>query len=98
MFHSSSKAPFSGGAMKSFLLGISLLLLVSTAAFSQKLLIETDTQEGQLLQQIDDEANEVKKQALLEQFPKTFPNHEERPRVFSQTPSLHITHIHTDKS
>ena len=84
--------------MKSFLLRISLLLLVSTAAFSQKLLIETDTQEGQLLQQIDDEANEVKKQALLEQFAKTFPNHEAMPWVLSQTQARYITQKNWDKA
>jgi tetratricopeptide (TPR) repeat protein len=53
-----------------------LFLLIGTAAFSQKLLIEVDTQEGQLLQQIDTETTAAKKLALLEQFAKSFPNHE----------------------
>jgi hypothetical protein len=51
-------------------------LLIVTAAFSQKLVIEVDTQEGQLLQQIDEESNAAKKLALLEQFAKAFQNHE----------------------
>ncbi len=53
-----------------------ILLLIGTAAFSQKLVIEVDTQEGQLLQQIDAEAGAPKKQAMLEQFASLFPNHE----------------------
>ena len=53
-----------------------ILLLIGTAAFSQKLVIEVDTQEGQLLQQIDAEAAAAKKQAMLEQFSSLFPNHE----------------------
>src|SRR6185295_12052781 len=51
-------------------------LLIGTAAFSQKLVIEVDTQEGQLLQQIDSETTPAKKLAMLEEFSKLFPNHE----------------------
>lgn len=53
-----------------------LILLFGTVAFSQKLVIEVDTQEGHLLQQIDAEATAPKKLAMLEDFAKTFPNHE----------------------
>ncbi len=53
-----------------------ILLMIGTAAFSQKLVIEVDTQEGQVLQQIDAEAGAAKKQAMLEQFASLFPNHE----------------------
>ena len=53
------------------------------AMFGQKLLIEIDTQEGQLLQQIDTEKDAVKKIALLESFAKQFPNHEAATWVFS---------------
>lgn len=56
--------------------GAFILLLIGTVAFSQKLVIEVDTQEGQLLQQIDAEAAAAKKQAMLEQFASHFPNHE----------------------
>jgi len=53
-----------------------IVLLIGTVAFSQKLVIEVDTQEGQLLQQIDAEQSAAKKQAMLEQFAKLFHNHE----------------------
>jgi len=62
--------------MNSVIRRVFLLLLIATAAFSQKLVIEVDTQEGQLLQQIDAEASAAKKQAMLEQFASLFPNHE----------------------
>jgi len=62
--------------MNSVIRRVFLLLLIATAAFSQKLVIEVDTQEGQLLQHIDAEASAAKKQAMLEQFASLFPNHE----------------------
>ncbi len=62
-----------------------LLLLAAglPAMFGQKLLIEIDTQEGQLLQQIDTEKDAAKKITLLESFAKQFPNHEAATWVFS---------------
>jgi hypothetical protein len=57
-------------------LWIAVLALSTTAMFGQKLLVEIDTQEGQLLQQIDNEKDVAVKFRLLETFAKQFPNHE----------------------
>lgn len=70
--------------MRTWILCLTLLACTAGAAFSQKLLIEVDTQEGQLLQQIDEEKDATKKLALLEQFVKQFPNHEAATWVLSQ--------------
>jgi len=76
---------------------VTLLLLLSIAAFGQKLLIETDTQEGQLLQQIDNETNEVKRVASLEQFAKLFPNHEAMTWVLGQLQAQYLSNKQWDK-
>ena len=62
--------------MRTWSKSITVLALVAGAAFSQQLLIEVDTQEGQLLQQIDEEKESAKKVVLLEKFAAQFPNHE----------------------
>jgi hypothetical protein len=53
-----------------------LALLLPTAMYSQRLLVESDTLEGQLLQLIDQEKDQTVKLKLLEEFAKKFPNHE----------------------
>lgn len=68
-----------------------ILLMIGTAAFSQKLVIEVDTQEGQLLQQIDSEASVAKKQAMLEQFASLFQNHEAINWVLGQLQVSYVT-------
>ena len=68
-----------------------MLLMISMAAFSQKLVIEVDTQEGQLLQQIDAEASVAKKQAMLEQFASLFQNHEAINWVLGQLQVSYVT-------
>ena len=50
--------------MSRILLLITCLALSSATMFGQKLLIEVDTQEGQLLQQIDNEKDAAKKVRL----------------------------------
>lgn len=75
-----------------------LVLLISMAGYAQKLLIETDTAEGQLLQQIDAEANQAKKLAMLEQFAKTFPNHEAMNWVLSNLQSAYVGQKNYDRA
>jgi tetratricopeptide (TPR) repeat protein len=53
-----------------------LVVLISMAASAQRLMVESDTVEGILLQQIDVEDNADKKLVLLEKFAKEYPNHE----------------------
>jgi hypothetical protein len=69
-----------------------LLLLVCAIAFPQKLFIEVDTQEGQLLQRIDSEQDPAKKAAMLELFAKSFPNHEAANWVLGQ---LQLSYVAT---
>jgi hypothetical protein len=71
--------------------GIFLFALCVPAAFSQKLVIELQTQEGQLLQTIDAEQNAEIKVALLEDFAKRFPNHEAATWVLSHLQSHHLS-------
>jgi hypothetical protein len=54
----------------------SMLFVFGVPAFSQRLLIEVHTLEGELLQQIDAEKDSAKKLTLLEDFARKFPNHE----------------------
>jgi len=72
-------------------------LWIGTAAFSQKLLIEVDTQEGHLLQQIDNETTAAKKLAMLEQFSKLFPNHEAINWVLGQMQLAYVSNAQYDK-
>ena len=53
-----------------------LLTALSATAFGQKLMVEIDTEEGQLLQEIDKEQDQANKIKMLETFAKRFPNHE----------------------
>ncbi|MBI3279011.1 MAG: hypothetical protein HYZ57_04115 [Acidobacteria bacterium] len=62
--------------MKIFSASLVLAILTLCPLSGQPLLVETDTMEGQLLQQIDVEQNAAKKIELLELFAKRFPNHE----------------------
>jgi len=69
----------------------------AATAFGQKLVVEVDTQEGMLLQQIDNEKDGVKKFALLEQFARQFPNHEAATWVLSNMQQLYLEKQSFDK-
>jgi tetratricopeptide (TPR) repeat protein len=73
------------------------LLALSSAAFGQKLVIELDTLEGQMLQQIDGERDATKKIALLEAFARQFPNHEAATWVLSNIQQFHLQNKEYDK-
>lgn len=62
--------------MKKLILQAVVFMLACLAASGQRLVVESDTVEGNLLQQIDEEQNAAKKLELLEQFAREFPNHE----------------------
>jgi hypothetical protein len=74
-----------------------VLLAFSPAAFGQKLVIELDTLEGQMLQQIDGQQDASKKAALLETFAKQFPNHEATTWVLSNLQQFHLQNKDYDK-
>jgi tetratricopeptide (TPR) repeat protein len=83
--------------MKKVLRAAMLSLLVCVLAPAQKLFVESDTQEGQLLQQIDAEENAAKKLALLETFAKRYPNHEAITWVFGQLQTSYLAQKEYDK-
>ena len=80
---------------KMFLLIV--LFALSSAAFGQKLVIELDTFEGQMLQQIDGEQDAAKKMTLLETFARQFPNHEAATWVLSAIQQVHLQNKDYDK-
>src|SRR5438309_1367848 len=84
-------------AMKNLLRCVALSLLVCILAPAQKLFVESDTQEGQLLQQIDAEENAAKKLVFLEQFAKQFPNHEAMGWVLGQLQTSYLGQKEYDK-
>jgi hypothetical protein len=77
--------------MNTMLMRFALLVLLCAPAYAQKKLeVEADTQEGQLLQEIDSEQNGVKKLTLLESFAKQFPNHEAASWVLSNLQTAYL--------
>jgi hypothetical protein len=83
--------------MKRVLRAAGLSLFICVLASAQKLFVESDTQEGQLLQQIDSEENATKKLALLESFAKQFPNHEAMTWVLGQLQTSYLAQKDYDK-
>lgn len=75
-----------------------LFLFICSTVFSQKLLIEVDTEEGRILQLIDGETDATKKVTLLEHFAKTFPNHEAGTWVLGQLQSCYLAGGQLDKA
>lgn len=84
-------------AVRTWILFLALLAFTAGALFSQKLLIEVDTQEGQLLQQIDEEKDATKKVQLLELFAKQFPNHEAITWVLSHLQNHYLSQKQYDR-
>ncbi len=76
------------------------LLLVPSPAPSQKrdFVINTETPEGQLLQQIGLEEDPAQKVLMLEQFAQQYPNHEAIGWVLSQLPPAYAKLGQPDKS
>jgi tetratricopeptide (TPR) repeat protein len=68
----------------SALIVTSLLAASLAAAQRQRVDINTETPEGQLLQQIGQESDEAKKLALLEQFTAKYPKHDGIAWVYAQ--------------
>src|SRR5581483_11525481 len=87
---------FKRAMVRSSLLLVLMLTVVYTVR-AQKLTVESDTYEGQLLQQVDAEQSDAKKQELLERFAKSFPNHEAMPWVLTQIQSYQVTQKNWDR-
>jgi tetratricopeptide (TPR) repeat protein len=70
--------------MRSLTLSVAVLLAAGTLlAQRQRFTINTETPEGQLLQQIGEQEDPVQKLALLEKFAAAYPNHEAIPWVYA---------------
>jgi len=76
--------------MRAILTRLLLMGVLASAVFAQRLLIETDTQEGVLLQRVDAEENPAKRIALLEQFATLYPNHEAVGWVLGQLQTVYL--------
>ncbi|HET8548371.1 MAG TPA: hypothetical protein VFL57_10225, partial [Bryobacteraceae bacterium] len=72
-------------------------VLISMAASAQKLMVESDTIEGLLLQQIDAEQNPDKQLVMLEKFAKDYPNHEAITWVLSHLQSAALKNKNFDR-
>lgn len=70
--------------MRRFTLAVALLLAAGAGlAQRQRFTINTETPEGQLLQQIGEQEDPVQKLALLEKFAASYPEHEAIPWVWA---------------
>jgi tetratricopeptide (TPR) repeat protein len=74
-----------------------IAVLVSMGASGQRLVVESDTVEGLLLQQIDAEENADKKLILLEKFAKDYPNHEAITWVLAHLQSVALKNKNFDR-
>lgn len=70
--------------MKTWVLVLALMLVAAAAAQRRQIIINAETPEGQILQQIGQEADDAKKLALMEQFVAQYPKHEAAAWVYSQ--------------
>lgn len=71
--------------MRTLIFAVALLVAVGPAAPQRhRFTINTETPEGQLLQQIGQEEDPAKKLALLEKFAGEYPKHEAAPWVYAQ--------------
>jgi tetratricopeptide (TPR) repeat protein len=85
--------------MKKLTLIVAWLLACTLAsAQRQKLTINAETPEGQLLQQIGQESDESKKLALLEQFAAKYPKHEGAAWVYGQMVTAYTKADQFDKA
>ena len=82
--------------MRTFL----VIVLFAGSAFAQrhKPNINTETPEGQALQQIGQESDDAKKLAELEKFTQDYPKSENLPWVYSQMEPLYVKANQPDKA
>lgn len=85
--------------MKGFRLIVAFAALLGTAAAQRhKLVINAETPEGQLLQQIGQEADAAKKLALMEDFVQKYPRHDGTGWVLEQMVSAYLKSNAFDKA
>ncbi|MDQ6758670.1 MAG: hypothetical protein M3Z32_02245 [Acidobacteriota bacterium] len=81
---------------------LAVLLLIASAVLPAqqrpKLTINSETDEGKLLQQIELQSDETKKQVMLEQFVAKYPKHEGAPWVYRQLQPMYVRQHQFDRS
>src|SRR5207237_939563 len=75
-----------------------LLTLAATAQQRPKLIVNPDTDEGKLLQQIGQQSDASKKQALLEEFIAKYSKHDAAAWVYGQLQRLYLQQSQFDKA
>lgn len=75
-----------------------LLTLVAGAQQRSKLVINSESEEGKLLQEIEQQTDEGKKQALLQQFAAKYPRHKGAPWVYEQLQAVYLKHNEFDQT
>ena len=77
---------------------LALFVAGSVCAQRDKIVVNTETPEGQLLQQIGQESDDAKKLGLLEQFAGKYPKHESAGWVYAQMQTLYMKASQFDKA
>src|SRR6266481_10142044 len=89
--------PFGGGKPMRILL-LALLLAAGALAQRHKVNINTETPEGQALQQIGQESDEAKKLAACEKFTQDYPKSENLAWVYAEMQPLYVKANQPDKA
>jgi tetratricopeptide (TPR) repeat protein len=84
--------------MKRYLVTLVLLVLPAVAQQRQNFTINVGTPEGQLLQNIGQEADEAKKVAMMQEFMDKYPMHEGAGWVCVQLQAVYLTQKNYDKA
>jgi tetratricopeptide (TPR) repeat protein len=87
-------------AMKPYALALAIFFVVASPSLAQrsKLVVNAETPEGKMLQQIGEESDEAKKLTMLEQFISQNPKHEAAGWVYGQMQELYLKQGQSDKA
>lgn len=80
---------------------IALTVLLAAIAYGQQRArptVNVESDEGKLLQEIEQQKDEAKKQALLEQFAAKYPQHQGTPWVYEQLQVIFLKHNQFDRT
>lgn len=80
------------------IVAVALLSAMALTAQRRELTINAETPEGQVLQQIGQEADAAKKAALMEEFAQKYPKHDGTPWVLEQLLAHHLKTPDFDKA
>src|SRR5437764_12447626 len=75
-----------------------LLALAANCQQRHKLVVNSNTDEGKLLEQIEQQTDDSKKQALMEEFIAKYPKHEGAAWVYGQLQPIYTKQNQFDKA